>query len=100
MDKQLAMLATASAAKGKQDAQSQEGINSGESEETAKQEEKKAQLAEDKFKVALKEEIGQGLIDIERKDDKVIITVGSGGAFNSGCCCLPMFSATLFICPT
>ena len=45
---------------------------------------KKAQLAEDKFKVALKEEIGQGLIDIERKDDKVIITVGSGGAFKSG----------------
>ena len=84
MDKQLAMLATASAAKGKQDAQSQQGINSGESEETAKQEEKKAQLAEDKFKVALKEEIGQGLIDIERKDDKVIITVGSGGAFKSG----------------
>ena len=41
MDKQLAMLATASAAKGKQDAQSQEGTNSGESEETAKQEEKK-----------------------------------------------------------
>ena len=84
MDKQLAMLATASAAKGKQDAQSQEGINSGESEETAMQEEQKAQLAEDKFKVALKEEIGQGLIDIERKDDKVIITVGSGGAFKSG----------------
>ena len=58
-------------------------VNSGESEETAKQEEQE-QLAEDKFKVALKEEIGQGLIDIERKDDKVIITVGSGGAFKSG----------------
>jgi chemotaxis protein MotB len=83
-DKQLAMLATASAAKGKQDAQSSEGANSGESPDTSKEEEKKAQIAEDKFKVALKEEIGQGLIDLERKDDKVIITVGSGGAFKSG----------------
>ena len=83
-DKQLAMLATASAAKGKQDAQSSEGTNSGESPDTSKEEEKKAQIAEDKFKVALKEEIGQGLIDLERKDDKVIITVGSGGAFKSG----------------
>ena len=83
-DKQLAMLATASAAKGKLDAQSSEGTNSGESSDTSKEEEEKAQLAEDKFKVALKEEIGQGLIDIERKDDKVIITVGSGGAFKSG----------------
>ena len=52
--------------------------------EASKEEEKKAQIAEDKFKVALKEEIGQGLIDLERKDDKVIITVGSGGAFKSG----------------
>ena len=83
-DKQLAMLATASAAKGKQDAQSSEGTNSGESPDTSKEEEKKAQIAEEKFKVALKEEIGQGLIDLERKDDKVIITVGSGGAFKSG----------------
>ncbi len=83
-DKQLAMLATASAAKGKLDAQSSEGTNSGESSDTSKEEEKKAQIAEDKFKVALKEEMGQGLIDIERKDDKVIITVGSGGAFKSG----------------
>ena len=47
-------------------------------------EEKKAEIAEDKFKVALKQEIGEGLIDIERDEDKVIITVGSGGAFKSG----------------
>ena len=72
------------AAKGKQDAQSSEGTNSGESPDTSKEEEKKAQIAEDKFKVALKEEIGQGLIDLEWKDDKVNITVGSGGAFKSG----------------
>ena len=51
MDKQLAMLATASAAKGKQDAQSQQGINSGESEETAKQEEKKEHERRRRFKI-------------------------------------------------
>ena len=32
----------------------------------------------------MKQEIGEGLIDIERDEDKVIITVGSGGAFKSG----------------
>jgi|TARA_B100000287_G_scaffold393490_1_gene406762 chemotaxis protein MotB len=83
-DKQLAMLATASSVQGKQDAESSEGNDSGESPDVSKQEEKKAEIAEDKFKVALKEEIGQGLIDIERNEDKVIITVGSGGAFKSG----------------
>ena len=45
---------------------------------------KKAQVAEDELKVALKQEIGQGLVDVEREEDKVIITVGSGGAFASG----------------
>ncbi len=83
-DKQLAMLATASSVQGKNDAESSEGNNSGESPDISQEEEKKAEIAEDKFKVALKEEIGQGLIDIERNEDKVIITVGSGGAFKSG----------------
>ena len=45
---------------------------------------KKAQIAEEELKVALKQEIGQGLVDVEREEDKVIITVGSGGAFASG----------------
>ena len=44
---------------------------------------KKAQVAEDELKVALKQEIGQ-TVDVEREEDKVIITVGSGGAFASG----------------
>ena len=44
----------------------------------------KAQLAEDELKVALRQEIGQGLVDVQREEDKVIITVGSGGAFASG----------------
>ena len=46
--------------------------------------EKKAQIAEDELKVALRQEIGQGLADVQREDDKVIITVGAGGAFASG----------------
>ena len=45
---------------------------------------KKAQIAEDDLKVALRQEIGQGLVDVQREDDKVIITVGAGGAFASG----------------
>ncbi len=45
---------------------------------------KKAQIAEDELKVALKQEIGQGLVDVQREDDKVIVTVGAGGAFASG----------------
>jgi chemotaxis protein MotB len=52
--------------------------------ETKAQSNKKAQIAEDELKVALRQEIGQGLVDVQREDDKVIITVGAGGAFASG----------------
>ncbi len=45
---------------------------------------KKADLTEDSLKVALKQEIGQGLVTVEKKEDKVIVTVGAGGAFPSG----------------
>ena len=34
--------------------------------------------------MALKEEIGEGLVNVDREEDKVIITVGSAGAFKSG----------------
>ena len=44
----------------------------------------KAKVAEDKLKVALRQEIGEGLVAVEREEDKVIITVGAGGAFPSG----------------
>ena len=46
--------------------------------------EQKAELAEKALQVALKQEIEQGLVAVERIDDKVIVTVGSGGAFPSG----------------
>ena len=84
VEKQLAQLSTASNKQGKGEADSDQGNNDGSSTETAKEEERKAKIAEDKFKVALKEEMGEGLINIDRQEDKVIITVGSGGAFKSG----------------
>ena len=61
-------------------------INKEEKEEKRKNEETKikADSAEDEFKVALKQEIGQGLTDVKREKDKVVITVGSAGAFKSG----------------
>ena len=44
----------------------------------------RAEIAEDTLKVALRQEIGQGLVTVDREDDRVIVTVGSGGAFASG----------------
>ena len=44
----------------------------------------KAELTEDRLKIALREEVAEGLVAIERDEDKVIITVGAGGAFASG----------------
>ncbi len=44
----------------------------------------KAKSAEDEYRVALKQEIGQGLTDVKREKDRVVITVGSAGAFKSG----------------
>ena len=86
LEKQLADLATASSQTGKNEAEGTDGENVGQSEQSksAQEEAKKAELAEDKLKVALREEIGEGLVNVDREDDKVIITVGSAGAFKSG----------------
>jgi chemotaxis protein MotB len=43
-----------------------------------------ATKAADELKIALKQQIDQGLVAIEQDEDKVIITVGAGGAFASG----------------
>ena len=57
-------------------------------EQTKKINEEKTKIkvkgAEDEYKVALKQEIGQGLTDVKREKDRVVITVGSAGAFKSG----------------
>jgi chemotaxis protein MotB len=44
----------------------------------------KAETAEDELKVSLQEEIGKGLVEVERRDNKVFVTLGAGGAFPSG----------------
>tara|TARA_B100001093_G_scaffold351630_1_gene336122 strand:- start:1951 stop:3093 length:1143 start_codon:yes stop_codon:yes gene_type:complete len=72
---QLAELAAAASAAAK---------STKEQAEAKAESDKKAQIAEDELKVALRQEIGQGLADVQREDDKVIITVGAGGAFASG----------------
>jgi chemotaxis protein MotB len=69
---QLAKAANEAAEKSTRDAESQA------------QAEAKAELAEDELKVALRQEIDKGLVAVERDEDKVIVTVGAGGAFASG----------------
>ena len=59
----------------------QEGTGAGGS---GSAEDQKAQIAEDNLQVALKEEISKGLVEVERRDGKVYVTVGAGGAFPSG----------------
>ena len=44
----------------------------------------KAETAEDELKISLQEEIGEGLVEVERRDNKVFVTLGAGGAFPSG----------------
>jgi chemotaxis protein MotB len=45
---------------------------------------KKAEFSEEQLKVALKQEIGKGLAEVQREKDRVVVTVGSAGAFSSG----------------
>jgi chemotaxis protein MotB len=69
---QLAAAASEAIEQNRKDAESQEAVN------------KKAEIAEDELKVALRQEIGQGLAEVQRDKNKVIVTVGAGGAFASG----------------
>ena len=59
---------------------SDEGNGSG----TGSAQDQKAKIAEDNLQVALRQEIDKGLVQVERKDGKVFVTVGAGGAFPSG----------------
>ena len=43
-----------------------------------------ASLAQDELQIRLADEIAQGLVQVERRDGKVFVTLGSGGAFPSG----------------
>ncbi len=44
----------------------------------------KAQSASDELKVKLQEQIDMGAVNVETRDNKVFVTVGTGGAFPSG----------------
>ena len=57
-----------------------EGNGSG----SGSEQDQKAKIAEDNLQVALRQEIDKGLVQVERKDGKVFVTVGAGGAFPSG----------------
>jgi chemotaxis protein MotB len=48
------------------------------------QAERSAALAEAELRVALQRQVSQGLVAIEQREDKVVVTVGAGGAFPSG----------------
>lgn len=45
---------------------------------------RKAAIADARLRVALRELVGEGLVDVQQEDDKVFVTVGAGGAFVSG----------------
>lgn len=44
----------------------------------------RAAIADARLRVALRELQDQGLVDIEQREDRVVVTVGAGGAFRSG----------------
>ena len=65
-------------------AEQQNGEGSGGSSAEAQEKIQNASRTTEELTTALKEQIDQGLVAIEQRDDKVFVTVGSGGAFPSG----------------
>lgn len=59
-------------------------LASGAGDEGEEDKKRKASIASDLLEVALRQEIENGLVEVERRDGKVFVTVGSGGAFPSG----------------
>ncbi len=77
----------AAAAKEAASKQAGGGTSDGEGDGTggdSKAAEKEAAKAEEELKIALSEQIDQGLLNVEREGEKVIVTVGSAGSFPSG----------------
>ena len=84
IEKELAKLAAAVDESLPQDGQGQGGSSQGGSSKEQSEKEQNASRATEELTVALKEQIDQGLIEVEQRDGKVFVTVGSGGAFPSG----------------
>ena len=66
------------------EASPQNGEGLGGSSQEEKEKLQNASTTTQELTVALKEQIDQGLVEIEQREDSVFITVGSGGAFPSG----------------
>ena len=66
------------------EASPQNGEGKGGSSQDAREKLQNASTTTQELTVALKEQIDQGLVEIEQREDTVFITVGSGGAFPSG----------------
>ena len=66
------------------EASPQNGEGQGGSSLEEKEKLQNASTTTQELTVALKEQIDQGLVAIEQREDSVLITVGSGGAFPSG----------------
>jgi chemotaxis protein MotB len=62
------------------EAQAQGNDGEGEEGEAAR----KAAIAEAELRVALRREVAEGLVTVEQREDRVVVTVGAGGAFPSG----------------
>ena len=67
-----------------QEASPQNGEGPGGSSQETYQKQQNASRTTQELTTALQQQIDQGLVDVEQRDDKVFITVGSGGAFPSG----------------
>ena len=65
-------------------AEQQNGEGAGGSSAEAQEKIQNASRTTEELTTALREQIDQGLVAIEQRDDKVFVTVGSGGAFPSG----------------
>ena len=80
--KELASLAQKEADGETKGSSQDRGTGVDDDEKSAK--EASANQAANELEVALKSEIDKGLVNVERKDGKIFVTVGSGGAFASG----------------
>jgi chemotaxis protein MotB len=65
-------------------AEQQNGEGAGGSSEEMQEKIQNASRTTEELTVALREQIDQGLVAVEQREDSVFITVGSGGAFPSG----------------
>lgn len=82
LEQELAKLATA--AKEAAENQGQADTAAAAEQASAEAAAEAAGVAENQLQAALQSELQQGLVEVERRDGKVVVTVGAGGAFSSG----------------